>query len=74
MQNSENNASDTGGVPNISSAERRKRLAGGGILFLVSLAVLATLMAFRVDRWWRLMLLPLFFGSASGFFQWREKT
>jgi hypothetical protein len=61
-------------IPNISPRERRKRLAGGVIMFVISLAVLAALMATGADRWWRLALLPLFWGAASGFFQWRDKT
>jgi hypothetical protein len=61
-------------IPNISPRERRKRLAGGVIMFVISLAVLAALIASGVDRWWRLALLPLFWGAASGFFQWRDKT
>ena len=61
-------------IPNISTIERRKRLASGVILFLISLVILAALMAFGVSRWWRLVLLPLFMGASSGFFQWRDKT
>ena len=61
-------------IPNISPHERRKRLAGGVIMFVISLAVLAALIATGADRWWRLALLPLFGGAASGFFQWRDKT
>ena len=60
--------------PNISPRERRKRLAGGVITFVISLAILAALIVTSVDRWWRLALLPLFWGAASGFFQWRDKT
>ena len=59
---------------NISTSERRKRLAAGVAQFLIALAVLAGLIAFGVDRWWRLALLPMFWGSAVGFFQWRDKT
>jgi hypothetical protein len=61
-------------IPNISPRERRKRLAGGLITFVSSLAVLAALMATGADRWWRLALLPLFWGAAVGLFQWRDKT
>jgi len=61
-------------IPNISPREGRKRLAGGMILFVVGLAVLAALMTFGVERGWRLVLLPLFWGAALGFFQWRDKT
>jgi hypothetical protein len=61
-------------IPNISTAERRKRLASGVVIFLVSLVILAAFMAFGLSRWWRLVLLPLFMGASSGFFQWRDKT
>ena len=61
-------------VPNISLGERRKRLAGGAIMFVISLAVLAALISAGADRGWRLTLLLFFWGAASGFFQWREKT
>ena len=61
-------------VPNISLHERRKRLAAGGIQFVISFAILAALIATGADRGWRLILLPLFWGAAVGFFQWREKT
>ena len=61
-------------TPNINTAERRKRLAFGMIELLLSLVILAALLAFGVSRWWRLALLPFFLGSASGFFQWRDHT
>jgi hypothetical protein len=61
-------------IPNINPREGRKRLAGGIILFVMSLAVLAALITFGAERGWRLVLLPLFWGAAAGFFQWRDKT
>jgi len=61
-------------IPNINTAERRKRLVAGLIQLLLSLVILAVLLAFGVSRWWRLALLPLFMGASSGFFQWRDKT
>jgi hypothetical protein len=61
-------------IANISLEERRKRLAGGVIAFVISLAVLAALMATGTSRWWRLALFPLFWGATVGFFQWRDKT
>jgi hypothetical protein len=61
-------------IPNISPVERRKRLLGGVVAFLIALAVLGTLMLTGVSRWWRIALFPLFMGAASGFFQWRDKT
>jgi hypothetical protein len=61
-------------IPNISTRERRKRLVSGVIMFVISLAVLAALVASGASRWWRLALYLLFAGAASGFFQWRDKT
>ena len=61
-------------IPNINTAERLKRLRGGVIQLIISLIILGLLMAFGVSRWWRLALAPFFMGSASGFFQWRDKT
>jgi hypothetical protein len=49
-------------------------MAFGGVQLLISLAILAVLLAFGVSRWWRLVLLPFFMGASSGFFQWRDKT
>ena len=61
-------------VANISPRERRKRLMAGVIQFAVSLAVLTALVAAGADRWWRLPMVLLFWGAATGFFQWRDKT
>jgi len=61
-------------IPNISTAERLKRLTFGAITFVVSVAILAVLVASGASRWWRLPLFLLFFGAGSGFFQWRDKT
>jgi len=61
-------------IPNINTAERRKRLVAGLIQLLLSLVILAVLLAFGVSRWWRLALLPIFMGASSGFFQWRDRT
>ena len=59
---------------NIGPEERRKRLVSGVVMFVVSVAVLAALVASGAGRWWRLVLFPLFWGAAVGFFQWRDKT
>ncbi len=56
-------------IANISPRERQRRLIGGILLLIITLAILATLIALGVDRWWRLPLLLLFWGAATGFFQ-----
>jgi hypothetical protein len=61
-------------IPNISLRERRKRLAGGVIQLVISLSVFAMLLAIGADRPWRIVLFPLFWGAAAGFFQWRDET
>ncbi|MGE5072556.1 MAG: hypothetical protein ACM3MF_03940 [Anaerolineae bacterium] len=61
-------------VANISPRERLKRLIGGVIPFLISIAILSWLLAIHADRWWRLPLFFLFAGATVGFFQWRDKT
>lgn len=61
-------------IPNIGERERRKRLAAGAVMLAASLVLLGAMLALDVARWWRLILLPLFWGAASGYFQWREKT
>lgn len=61
-------------IANISPRERRRRLIGGVLQFAVALAVLAILTATGADRFWRLLLFLPFWGAATGFFQWRDKT
>ncbi len=61
-------------ISNISPAERRKRLLGGVVGFVIALVVLSVLIAISADRLWRLPLFLLFFGAANGYFQWRNKT
>ncbi len=61
-------------ITNIGAGERRKRLAIGIALLGLSLALLAVFVDMGVDRWWRLVLLPLFWGAGLGVLQWREAT
>jgi len=61
-------------IPNISTAERLKRLAFGVMMFLLALAVLTILVFTGVSHWWRLAIFPLFISATTGFFQWRDKT
>ena len=61
-------------TPNINTAERRKRLTSGGVMFGIGVAVLAALMLSGASHWWRLVLFLPFAGAASGFFQWKDKT
>lgn len=61
-------------IANISTSERRKRLAGGVAAFIISLALLAVLMARGEPRLWRLALVVTFWGAAVGYFQWSDRT
>ncbi len=61
-------------IPNISTAERRKRLGVGIVSFVAGAVILAALMASGVNPWWRLLLLLPFMSAGSGFFQWQDKT
>jgi hypothetical protein len=61
-------------IPNISPPERKKRLIGGVIQSAVALGVLSIMLARGIDRRWRLALFPVWFGAATGYFQWRDKT
>jgi hypothetical protein len=61
-------------IPNIGSAERRKRLVAGVMTLAASGLLAAALLMGGADRRWRLVLfLPLWFG-ALGVFQAKEKT
>jgi hypothetical protein len=61
-------------IANISPMERRKRLNFGIQTFLFTLVVLGVMIALNFNPLWRLPLLLLFWISASGYFQARDKT
>jgi len=61
-------------IENISPIERRRRLIGGIVTFMLALGILGVLVATGVDRWWRLGLFPVFWGATVGYFQARDKT
>jgi hypothetical protein len=61
-------------IPNISQAERIRRLTFGIISLVIGIAVLTGLMMVGAERWWRLLLFMPFVSAASGFFQWNDKT
>ena len=61
-------------IANISPLERQKRLRFGITQFIIALVVLGAMLAFGVDRLWRLLLLFLFWASAVGYFQAYDKT
>jgi hypothetical protein len=61
-------------IPNINTAERRKRLRFGVITFALSLIVVAFLVVSGANRLLRLPLILLFWSATTGYFQWRDKT
>lgn len=61
-------------IANISRPERQKRLRFGIQQLIVTLLILGVLIALDVNPLWRLPLLFLFWASAVGYFQARDKT
>jgi hypothetical protein len=61
-------------MANISPFERQKRLRFGIRQFLFTLVVLGILIVLQLNPFWRLPLLFLFWASAVGYFQARDKT
>jgi hypothetical protein len=61
-------------IANISPIERQKRLKFGVQQFVVTLVILGALIVFGVNHFWRLPLLFLFWASAVGYFQAKDKT
>jgi len=61
-------------IANISPLERKKRLRFGIQQLIVTLVILGVLIALHVNPLWRLPLLFLFWASAVGYFQARDKT
>ena len=61
-------------ISNISPLEREKRLKFGIRQFVITLVILGALIIFGVNHFWRLPLLFLFWASAVGYFQAKDKT
>ena len=61
-------------IANISPAERRIRMRFGITQFVISLVILAALIAFGVNPFWRLFLFFPFSAAATGYFQAKDKT
>ncbi len=68
---------DAGGeicIANISPIERQKRLRFGLQSLIFTLVLLAIMVVLHLNPLWRLPLLLLFWASAAGYFQARDKT
>ena len=61
-------------IPNISPAERQKRLNFGIRQFITTLVILAVMIVLGLNHFWRLPLLLLFWAAGTGFFQAFDKT
>lgn len=61
-------------IANISPLERENRLRFGIQQFIFALLILGVLIVLHVNPLWRLPLLLLFWASAIGYFQARDKT
>lgn len=61
-------------IASISPIERQKRLKFGIQQFVITLVILGALIFFGINHFWRLPLLFLFWASAVGYFQAKDKT
>ena len=61
-------------IANISPLERQKRLRFGIWQLIFTLVILGVLILLHVNPLWRLPLLFMFWASAIGYFQARDKT
>lgn len=61
-------------IANISPAERQKRLKFGIQQFVTTLVILGVMVALGLNHFWRLPLLFMFWASAVGYFQAKDKT
>ena len=61
-------------IANISPLERRKRLRFAARHFVITLVILAVMVALHFDPLWRLFLQFLFSASIVSYFQARDKT
>ena len=61
-------------IPNISPAERKKRVRFAIQYFIFTLLVLGVLVAFDVNPLWRLPLFFMFSAATTSYVQARDKT
>jgi hypothetical protein len=61
-------------VPNISPAERKKRMRFGIIQLAITFIIFAAMLAFGTDKLWRLPLFAMFSAGAVSIFQALDKT
>ena len=61
-------------IPNISPAERKKRMDFGILQLVIAFGVFAAMLYFGADKLWRLPLYFMFAGGATSIFQALDKT
>jgi hypothetical protein len=59
---------------NIGPQERRKRAVSGYFILALTIVSLAAMIILNINRWWRLLLIILYWIAATGYFQAKEKT
>jgi uncharacterized membrane protein len=59
---------------NIGTRESNKRLALGIFMFAISITIFVLLIAYKVDRIWRVILFLPLLAAALGLFQAKAKT
>lgn len=61
-------------VPNISPAERKKRMDFGIFQLVITFGILAAMLTFGADKLWRLPLFAMFSAGSVSIFQALDKT
>ena len=72
--NPEGNGPGDACVPNISPAERKKRMDFGILQLVITFGIFAIMLVFGVDKLWRLPLFAMFSSGAVSIFQALDKT
>jgi hypothetical protein len=72
--NPEGDSSGDACIPNISPAERKKRMNFGIFQLVIAFGIFAAMLYFGVDKLWRLPLYFMFSGGAVSIFQALDKT
>lgn len=72
--NPEGNSTGDACIPNISPAERKKRMRFGIIQLAITFIIFAAMLVFGADKLWRLPLFAMFSAGAVSIFQALDKT
>jgi hypothetical protein len=72
--NPDGNGAGDACIPNISPAERKKRMDFGILQLVITFGILAAMLYFGADKLWRLPLFAMFSSGAVSIFQALDKT